>query len=95
MRTKRHTLHVPSNLHIMLGLDTVHEIPTLPWTEARARIERPPVTVRHAGKTYTGQISGVKFARVTIWRTADDWQTWEWSWKAIAHHLNSGIPLTT
>ena len=95
MPAKKCKLHVPSNLRIMLGLDTVHEISATPWTEARARAERPDVMVRHAGREYQGRITGKKFARVTISRSPTDWQTWEWSWKAIARHLNSGIPLTT
>ena len=101
MRTKRHTLHVPSNLHIMLGLDTVHDIPPALWTVARVKAERPDVTVRHAGREYQGRITGAAtyalgtYACVTIARSPTDWQTWEWSWAAIAHHLNSGNPLTT
>lgn len=98
----RHTqLHVPSNLQIMLGADTVHELPAEPWTVARVKTERPSVTVRHAGREYQGRVTGVEtyalgtYARVTIFRRADDWQTWEWSWSAVARSLNSGKPLTT
>ena len=87
-------LHVPSNLQILLGIDTVRDIPAAPWTAARAKAERPAVTIQHAGREYNGHVTGKKFARVTIWRSAQDWQTWEWSWSAIARSLNSGKPLT-
>ena len=93
---KRPTLHVPTHLKVMLGLDTVREIPAEPWTAARARAEHPEVTVRHAGREYQGRVTGRgDCARVTIWRGPQDWQTWEWSWSAIARSLNSGMPLKT
>ena len=97
MHENRPTLHVPSTLQIMLGLDTVREIPAELWTAARAKAERPGVTVRHAGREYQGAVTWGegKFARVTIWRGAGDWQSWEWSWSAVAQSLNSGKPLTT
>mgnify|MGYP001608389025 CR=1 FL=1 len=96
MKTKRHTLHVPSNLQIMLGIDQVREIPAEPWTAARVKAEHPDVTVRHADQEYRGRVTGSgDYAHVTIWRSAQDWQSWEWSWPAIARHLNSGRPLAT
>ena len=79
----------------LLWLDAVRDIPAVPWTAARARGEHPDVTVRHAGREYQGRRTGKKFARVTISRSPTDWQSWEWSWAAIAHSLNSGKPLTT
>ena len=42
---KRPTLHIPSNLQIMLGIDAVREIPPEPWTCTRVKAERPDVTV--------------------------------------------------
>ena len=93
---KRPTLHIPSNLQVMLGLDTVRDIPAVPWTAARVKTERPDVTVRHAGQEYQGRVTGRgNFASVTIWRGPQDWQTWEWSWAAVTRSLNSGRPLMT
>lgn len=88
-------LHAPSTLQILLGIDTVRDIPAAPWTAARAKTERPDVTVRHAGREYPGLVTGGRFARVTIWRGPQDWQVWEWSWPALARSLNSGKPLAT
>ena len=34
---QRPTLHVPTNLKVMLGLDTVREIPAVSWTITRTR----------------------------------------------------------
>ena len=66
------------------------------WTAARAKAERPEVTVCHCGMLYRGAVTGNDArAHVTIRRSYDDWQTWEWSWATVAHSLNSGRPLTT
>ena len=67
-----------------------------PWTCARVKAERPDVTVCHCGMLYRGAVTGNDArAHVTIRRSYDDWQTWEWSWAAVARSLNSGKPLTT
>ena len=93
---KRPTLHIPSNLQIMLGVDAVRETPADPWTAARVKTERPDVTVCHCGMLYRGAVTGNDArAHVTIRRSYDDWQTWEWSWGAIARSLHSGRPLMT
>ena len=101
-RKAQKMVHVPSNLQIALGIDTVKEFP-LPWTERRVREELPhvevEVVVRTGRKTrlhkaiLRGRELGYPAAHLLDEQGDITGENYLFSWAAIVHSLNTGEPL--
>lgn len=71
------------------------------WTVAKVKHELPHVAIRISRRIVTGRTSGRlnPFCTVTVWNEGTLhcasilYKDWHFSWEAIAHSLNTGIPL--
>ena len=101
-RKAQKMVHVPSNLQIALGIDTVRESP-LPWTEKRVREALPhievEVVVRTGRKTrlhkaiLRGRELSYPAAHLLDSHGDITGENFIFSWASIVHSLNTGEPL--